>query len=272
MQQKQARKLINTMSPFLENNAAALRDSLGSTFAQMRKLSEMVEPDEETRECLAALRRDLYRILRLAWNLSDLSRIGVETPLLTWETSACAMVEYIYDETEPLLREMGLYMRLQTEKTPPLALNLHYTRRILYQLLSNAIAVSPKDGTVTLSCRHSGQKVLISVTDEGGGIPPEKMANIFSDPLTPEKEFVPHGLRLGLPLAKGLTELQGGNLLAENTETGVRFTLAFPVGGEIPKKKLSANDFDLTGGFPQGLVELSDVLHVEAYFPEEDCF
>ena len=58
--------------------------------------------------------------------------------------------------------------------------------------------------------------VLISVPDEGGGIPPEKMANIFSDPLTPEKEFVPHGLRLGLPLAKGLTELQGGNLLAEN--------------------------------------------------------
>ena len=89
---------------------------------------------------------------------------------------------------------------------------------------------------------------------------------LFSAPFATTPDFTPHGLRLGLPLAKLLAEKQGGRLLAESSDTGTCFTLA--LSAERKADRLQEMRVDYTGGISRALVELSDRLSRDVFREE----
>ncbi|MBC9822610.1 ATP-binding protein [Terrabacter sp. MAHUQ-38] len=102
----------------------------------------------------------------------------------------------------------------------------------LTNLLSNAVKFSPADGTVRVSAVGQGNEVLVTVTDEGDGIPPEHLEAVFgrfaqvdaSD--TREKE----GSGLGLAICRGIVEQHGGRIWAESEPgAGATFCFTLPV-------------------------------------------
>ena len=100
-------------------------------------------------------------------------------------------------------------------------------RLVILNLLLNAIqAVAPRGRIVIGVERAAGSGgAVISVTDDGHGIPPEDLANIFEPYFTKR----PGGTGLGLALVRRAIEEHGGRIHASNTpEGGARFEILLP--------------------------------------------
>ncbi len=102
--------------------------------------------------------------------------------------------------------------------------------QILYNLLANAIAFSPKGGRVGLSCRRDRSMLVFEVEDQGPGIPEEYQAIVFERFESRSNGAGHRGPGLGLALVKSLVELHGGTvtLLSEAGE-GTKATVCLPV-------------------------------------------
>jgi heavy metal sensor kinase len=101
-------------------------------------------------------------------------------------------------------------------------------RRLLVNLLSNAIVYTPEGGRIGVSAQFDGQFCELRVTDSGPGIAPEDRERIFSRfvRLNPAREA--GGSGLGLAIARWIAELHGGTLrVAESGPQGTTFTARF---------------------------------------------
>jgi signal transduction histidine kinase len=97
-------------------------------------------------------------------------------------------------------------------------------RRILANLLDNAVKYGGAAGRIRLSARDEGGEVSISVEDDGPGIVPEDLPRVFDRLYRSERDRSKGGLGLGLSLVKALVEGQGGTVSAENVaDHGARF-------------------------------------------------
>ncbi len=99
--------------------------------------------------------------------------------------------------------------------------------QVLLNLLLNAIQSMDKPGVIRVALRQNDDDVLdITVSDEGKGIAPEHLPNIFRPFFTTKG----HGTGLGLSLARRIVESHGGTIRAESTPgEGTRFTVELPI-------------------------------------------
>ena len=144
-------------------------------------------------------------------------------------------------------------------------------RRVLSNIIENAIKYTPDGGRIRLSAREEGGQVLVSVADNGRGIPPEDMPVLFDKfhrgrpaphseatrGATTGVEFLEDadmsGVGLGLYLGRNVMEQMGGRISVESeVGRGSTFTLHLPVwseggcGKQSPGEK--ANVETVTGG------------------------
>ena len=144
---------------------------------------------------------------------------------------------------EPVAFEKGLALRQRGGHRAVFADPL-LVERILRNLVSNALRYT-NDGSVLVSCRQRGDKVLLQVWDTGLGIRPEQQAMIFEEFYqVPNTDAVaPHqrkGLGLGLAIVKRLAALMGAPLrLVSTPGRGSVFTLELP-GGKAPSQPAAA--------------------------------
>ena len=108
--------------------------------------------------------------------------------------------------------------------------------QVFRNIIGNAISFSEPLGEIRLAARHDGRAVLITVEDEGPGIPDEKLSAIF-DRFYTER---PHGEQfgthsgLGLSISKQIVEAHRGTIWAENRKDpggatiGARFSVRLP--------------------------------------------
>ena len=117
--------------------------------------------------------------------------------------------------------------------------------------------------TVTLLAQRA--HVLIKVTDNGRGIPPEQQDMLRTwhlRPVTPE--YLTGGLGIGLPVVHQVMKLHGGQMLLDSKEgAGTTVTLALPA--ERTSAVLHEPAIEYHGGFQRALVELAGALPAEAY-------
>ncbi|MBT5048645.1 MAG: PAS domain S-box protein, partial [Rhodospirillaceae bacterium] len=135
--------------------------------------------------------------------------------------------------------EVALVNTMESD-LPRLFADQRMIKQILLNLLSNAVKFTPADGTVTLSAGVDGAGLTVSVSDTGNGIPAEKMAVILEPfgqaDMTLQRQF--EGTGLGLPLAKGMTELHGGSLTIESTEgKGTTASVSLPADRFVSEQK-----------------------------------
>ncbi|MDZ7808983.1 MAG: sensor histidine kinase [Arhodomonas sp.] len=104
------------------------------------------------------------------------------------------------------------------------------TERVSDNLIDNALTHAPTGGTVSLRARVAGQRVEITVADDGPGVPEEARSHLF-EPFTrgDEREVKGHA-GLGLAIAKRMMELQGGGLALQDREpSGAEFMVTLPL-------------------------------------------
>lgn len=115
------------------------------------------------------------------------------------------------------------------EGLPVISCDFNLIKLLLNNLIMNAIQYSPQGSTIEIQARSTDRMVVISVLDEGKGIPPNLMETIFEKFYRVPGVKAP-GIGLGLPLAKTIAEMHQGMLKAENRETGgAKFSLYLPI-------------------------------------------
>jgi signal transduction histidine kinase len=97
--------------------------------------------------------------------------------------------------------------------------------RVYRNLITNAIQATEPGGQVTIATSRAGDRVEVTVTDTGSGIPAERLSAIFDDFVTTKRR----GLGLGLAISKRIVEQLDGTIAVESeVGRGTAFTLRFP--------------------------------------------
>lgn len=137
-----------------------------------------------------------------------------------------------------LVAERGLTLQLDATEEMPFRGDENLLRRLLLNLLDNAIKHTPRGGAVTISCRHTGEQYIITVSDTGTGIPAGAQSHIFdrfyrADSSRSRAEEDGAGLTsgagLGLSIARWIAEAHDGTLeLLHSSNEGTVFQLILP--------------------------------------------
>ena len=103
---------------------------------------------------------------------------------------------------------------------------------LIRNLLSNAIRYTPKNGHVTVDINRQDNKVLLSVTDSGPGIPASDRERVFERFYRGEDNQHIIGSGLGLSIAKRIAELHNAKIKFEHPETGLKVIVEFNSAAE----------------------------------------
>ena len=218
--------------------------------ALTRLLTRGETTDEKRREYLETISVECDRQIDLVLNLLDLSRIeGGVYRLAMDKVDVAAVIELcVKSETSAAERRRHKLGIEPTIDVPPVHADPKALRRVLSNLIENAIKYTPDGGSIVLSAREDGEFVLISVADNGRGIPAEDLPVLFDKfhrgrpaphsaamrNATEEAAFLEDadvsGVGLGLYLGKTVMERMGGSISVE-TEVGrgSTFVLRLPV-------------------------------------------
>jgi signal transduction histidine kinase len=113
-------------------------------------------------------------------------------------------------------------------------------RQILFNLLSNAVGFSTPGQTIRVTARKEAGEVVLSVIDQGRGIPDEVRARVFDRFESHTRGTTHRGVGLGLSIVRSFVELHGGRVnLASEPGAGTEITCRFPADGK-PAQQIAA--------------------------------
>jgi two-component system heavy metal sensor histidine kinase CusS len=187
---------------------------------------------EQYRRVLEDQLEELERLSRLAERLLFLCREDAGlVPMSRELVRLDEVVEDIADHMRVVAEEKGV--TLETDGIGPSHINgdEDQLRRLLFNLLDNAIKFTPAKGTVTVESACDDARVRIVVTDSGIGIPPEHLPQVFKRfyRVDPARGREVGGAGLGLAIARSIAEAHGGSIEIESTVgKGTRAILTLP--------------------------------------------
>ena len=215
-----AHELRNPLAPI--RHAAALIAAPQASPEQQQRSCQTIERQVER---MGALLNDLLDISRITFG-----RITLHHAFVTLQTVLQAAAE----ATQAPMQDKNQSFALHLPETPlwlyadPLRLE-----QIFINLLGNAARYTPAGGRITLVVQAGADDVRVEIADNGIGIAPERLADLFQmfgqiDPRLTERA---PGLGIGLALSRELARLQGGDITATSAGPGQgsRFTVTLPL-------------------------------------------
>ncbi len=172
------------------------------------------------------------RLGRMVEKLLFASRISTGTSALEKEPIQFPiLVRNMVRRLKPLAGSHSFEIRF-ARGFPPVMADPGLMEQVVSNLVENAIKYSPQGSKITVSGSVSGKRVLVSVSDEGIGIPAEKMEHLFERFHTVEDQavHVAKGMGLGLYICKAIIEAHKGTIeAASQPRKGSRFTFSLPL-------------------------------------------
>ncbi|MGE4372564.1 MAG: PAS-domain containing protein [Xanthobacter sp.] len=128
------------------------------------------------------------------------------------------MLEGVADAIQDQIRAAGVHLALDVSaQVGHFTADPRRVRQILFNLLSNAITASPQGGTVTLGAVRRDERLVLSVRDEGAGVPQELVETLFQRFESRSANPDHRGVGLGLSIARSFMELHGGSIRLEQS-------------------------------------------------------
>ncbi|MHB1381609.1 MAG: ATP-binding response regulator, partial [Thermoleophilia bacterium] len=164
----------------------------------------------------------------------DLAKVSSDSlELHLGDISMPQLMEDIRKLGHPFAAQRRLFLEIkETDSLPIIKADSAKVKRVLYNLVSNAIKFTPEGGHVTIEAHQVGDNLEVSVTDTGIGISEDDQQRIFHlfGQLDSSSTRMHEGTGVGLVLSKKLVELHGGKITVESElGRGSRFTFTLPV-------------------------------------------
>jgi signal transduction histidine kinase len=210
---------------------------LRSPIASIRAMSEaledcVVDDDLSVARYHRAIRQESERLGLLVDDLFELSRISAG--VVDAKQPFVPLAELVLDvlgAVEPVAAAKGVTVVAPMNDLPDVLVPASDLRRILHNLLDNAVRHTSTGGTVHLDAKVHGTTVEIGVSDQCGGIPSADLPRVFEVAFRGDAARTRDraGGGLGLAIARGLVEAHAGSIHVANGNNGCRFTLQLPV-------------------------------------------
>jgi two-component system sensor histidine kinase KdpD len=220
-----SKTLLNSISHEIRTPIAAIASAAGN-------LGETLKPgaDGFAQTMINEIQEAARRLNRLVGNLLSMTRLesGHVKPKLDW----CDVTDLVQVTLKELDKDLAQHkVTITIAPGLPLArMDFVLMEQALANLLLNAAVHTPPGTAVQVSAAIESDTLVLSVADNGPGLPPEALPLIF-DKFYRAPAAPAGGTGLGLAIVKGLVEAQGGRVAAENRPAGgALFTIRLPVG------------------------------------------
>jgi len=227
----QLRAAIQSKDEMLQNVSHELRTPLGLIYGYI----EMMED-----EGLGPLTAEQKHAIEIMHRQSDRLRFMVER-LLVMQTFhpdklkriRLDMVSWLQQAVQPWevhANRAGIRLVLDVpESLPPVEADPDYVSQVAENLLDNALKFSPRGGEMRVSAQVKGAEVLVAISDQGVGIPPDKLQQIFDRFYQVDGSSTRRfgGMGIGLALCRTIIEAHGGRIWAESQGQGHGSTFCF---------------------------------------------
>ena len=219
--------LLRTISHDIRTPLTTISGNAGNLLRHEDQLEEQVR-----RQIYADIYDDSQWLINLVENLLSISRI--ENGQMNLHLST----ELVGDVIEEALRHLDrnyVNHKIETETEDELILAKMDSRliaQVLINLVNNAIKNTQAGSTIKISCKKRDGAAVISVTDDGPGIPDEKKPHVFEMFYTASDSVADgrRGMGLGLALCRSIIEAHGGTItLTDNIPHGCSFTFELPI-------------------------------------------
>ena len=233
---------------FLQNVNHELRTPLTSIVAWTDLLEEQTVDEATLRRGLKQARQSSRVLLALIDDLLDLARLDRGTLSLDLSSVSLSDVVSRSIDTVRLMAEgrgVALILAPLPETMPPVRADPLRLQQVLWNLLANAIKFTPRRGRVIVRVEREQQRYLVSVEDDGIGIPEKELTHVFerfrqADGSATRRHS---GMGIGLTLSRSLVELHGGAIWADSESGhGSRFTFSLPIP-PVERRVSESGDF-----------------------------
>ena len=247
---------LDAIEHFAADVAHEIKNPLTSLRSAVETVARVEEPEQQ-RKLMSIILDDVQRLDRLISDISDASRLDAELSRAESETvDVGGLLEALVEVHKATLGEEQEGDRTGAE-APRFELALPPGRPLLVQglegrlgqvfrnLIANAISFSPPGGTIRLAARRDDGWALVTVEDEGPGIPEGKLDSVFDRFYSERPEGEKFGTHsgLGLSISRQIIEAHRGSIEAQNRAgigsqramggvAGARFVVKLPLDGE----------------------------------------
>ena len=197
------------------------------------------ELSPEQKNMVGMMERNTQNLIELVNDLLDAAKL--ESGSLQLELADVDLAALVHEITEPfaqLAREKNLTLAQEaiSADLPAVRADRAKLRRVIVNLLSNALKFTPKGGRVSVVVERAGdERVRVAVADTGVGIAPDDLPILF-DKYEQARHRATRGEKgtgLGLYITRQLVELHGGEIRVESeVGRGSTFTVTLPVAGD----------------------------------------
>jgi signal transduction histidine kinase len=241
-------RTFNTMAERVENTVITLKQfvadaahEINTPITALRTNLELAAENatpEIFRADVVRAQVELERLETLTQGLLTLSRLEAHSTQSVCEpVDVAALVRQMHECCASRAEQAGITLTVDAPPGPlMICADERQIRRVLDNLLDNALKFTPADGTVTLKLAETPGGVDLSVADTGIGIPDEDLPKLFSRFHRGRNAAAYPGNGLGLVITKAIVEDHGGRITVESNGEGTRFIVRLPCdGGERHK-------------------------------------
>ena len=221
---------------FVSNVSHELRTPLTSVKSYLEALDEGALSEPVAPDFVKVSLNETNRMMRMVTDLLSLSRIDNETSHLEVElTNFTAFITFILNRFDKIKNqdETKKYEIIRDYPITPIWVEIDTDKltQVIDNIMNNAIKYSPDGGTITVSIKKTDEQLILSIADEGLGIPKQDLPKIFDRFYRVDKarSRAQGGTGLGLAIAKEIIKQHQGFIWAKSEYgVGSTFTIVLP--------------------------------------------
>ncbi|MGE5087436.1 MAG: ATP-binding protein [Bacillota bacterium] len=234
----QKNKLLSQVEELKTNFISMMSHDLKTPIARIQGMTNVILADSvplssQQREAVDTIKHssdDLLKFINAILNYGRIESEGVQLHLQTKDINN--VIQEVIKKHEFLAKVKRIQIVCELDPLFPIPMDADLMRQVLSNLVENAIKYSPEDTRIMISSEERDDHVVIQVADQGPGIPPDELNNIFMKFFRSKnvKSTQIKGSGLGLYLAKYFTELHKGRIFVESNDgKGSTFTVELPM-------------------------------------------
>jgi signal transduction histidine kinase len=240
---KMAEAANNAKSTFLSNISHDLRTPMHGilSFASFGIKKHATANPAKTLDYFQKIRQSGETLLTLLNDLLDLAKL--ESGKIAFKfrpANLNSLIDIVREEYNSLALEHNLTIRCEhLEANEKITLDTDKIRQVLRNLLNNAIKFSPEGGTIDVISFKKADSIVVSIRDQGAGIPGNELESIFDKFVQSSKNKTSaDGTGLGLPICREIIAAHKGRIWAENNpDIGANLSFEIPLSLEANEQK-----------------------------------
>ena len=212
-----------------------LRSPLGNIISSLDVLKNFLPKTDDSPLALWTIAtRSAARLSRLVDSLLDMRRLEAGQVVLNrTQTNLNTLINEAAEQVQPAAEGKDTALRVEVPpRLPYVNIDGDMIRRVMINLMDNAVKYTPRGGSIFITAKASIQEVTISIRDNGPGIPPSEHTKVFNkfSRLERGRESAPKGLGLGLAFCRLAVEAHGGRIWVESAlGRGSTFNFTLPI-------------------------------------------